>query len=44
MIDSEHEAVAHKTVPGFQKQTSNLVGGHIMEALLWDAARLWKKA
>ena len=44
MIGSEYEAVTHKTVPGFQKQTSNLVGGHIMETLLWDASRLWKKA
>ena len=32
-----------KQFMGSRKQTSNLVGGHIMQTLLWDTAKLVEK-
>ena len=31
--------MAHETVYGFQEKKSALVGGHIMQTLLWDMAK-----
>ena len=42
-IETEYQTVAYETDYGYQKQTSDLVGGHIMQTLPLETAKFVKK-